>query len=294
MKQAILVTLFVKFYMELIVRAPRENPHQAAHKYLLKSLCAVSIFLVTPTVPASTHEDPQKSDEWVTWAAPYLWGLSLDGEAQVGEAQGDVDVGFSDILDDINIGAMGFIDGRKGRFGYFINPIYSQLTSKQNVEGSRIDVTNESTILAVGGYYRWIEKSVTGRRGEDTGRLIVEPYGGARWTYMRVEVDVKGVGQVDESENWLDPIIGGRFMYAWDSRWDIAFAGDVGGFGIGSDSTWNMHLLLGYRLQLLGRETIIRAGYRALHQDYDTGSGNSAFQWDVTQEGPIVGLAIKL
>ena len=268
--------------------------HQAIYKHSIALLSIVSMFLAGPTVQAAADLDKMQSDEWVTWAAPYLWGLSMDGEAQVGEAQGDVDVGFSDILDDINVGVMGFIDGRKGRLGYFINPIYSQLTTKENVEGERVDVTNDSSILAIGGYYRWIEKSVTGRNGENTGRVVVEPYGGVRWTYMRVEIDVKGVGQVDESENWLDPIIGSRFMYAWDSRWDIAFAGDVGGFGIGSDSTWNMHLLLGYRLQLFGREAILRGGYRALHQDYDTGSGNSAFQWDVTQEGPIAGVAIKL
>ena len=73
----------------------------------------------------------------------------------------------------------------------------------------------------------------------------------------------------------------------------IAFAADVGGFGTGSDSAWNIHLLLGYRLQLFGREAIIRGGYRALHQEYKTGSGRSTFKWDVTQEGPIAGIALK-
>ena len=270
------------------------DANQGTHKHSKARLCVVSVCLALAIFEARADVSQVQSEEWTIWAAPYLWGLSLDGEAQVGEAVADVDVGFSEILDDINIGFMGFIDGRKGRLGYFINPIYSQLTTKENVEGERVDVTNDSSILAIGGYYRWIEKAVAGRNGGNTGRVVVEPYGGVRWTYLRVEIDAKGVGQVDESENWLDPIIGSRFMYAWDSRWDIAFAGDVGGFGIGADSTWNVHLLIGYRLKLFGREAIIRGGYRALHQDYDTGSANSAFQWDVTQEGPIAGIAIQL
>jgi len=254
----------------------------------------VSALLAGPNVQAAADTDKSQSDDWVVWAAPYLWGLSMDGEAQVGEAKGNVDVGFSDILDDINVGVMGFIDGRKNKLGYFINPIYSQLTTKENVDEERVDVTNDTSIVAIGGYYRWIETSISGLNGENSGRFVVEPYAGVRWTYMRVEIDAKGVGQEDESESWLDPIIGSRFMYAWDSRWDISFAGDVGGFGIGSDSTWNMHILLGYRLQIFGRDAIIRGGYRALHQEYDTGSGNSSFQWDVTQEGPIAGVALKL
>ncbi|MDG2272130.1 MAG: hypothetical protein P8L39_07500 [Halioglobus sp.] len=262
-------------------------------RYLFFSLLTFSALLFGENGLAATEGDGAEEGEWVTWVAPYLWGLSLNGDAQVGDKTADVDVSFSDILDDINVGAMGFLDGRKDRIGYFINPIYSRLTAKENVDGEKVDVTNDSAILAIGGYYRWIDTSVTGRNGGGTGRLVVEPYGGVRWTYLRVEVDVEGEGQGDESENWLDPIIGSRLMYVWDSRWDVALAADVGGFGIGSDSAWNMHLLVGYRLQLFGRDAIIRGGYRALHQEYETGSGRSTFKWDVTQEGPIAGIALK-
>lgn len=262
-------------------------------RHIFVSLLTFSALLFGENGLAATEDTGAKEDEWITWVAPYLWGLSLSGDTQVGDKKGDVDISFSEILDDINIGAMGFIDGRKDRIGYFINPIYSRLKAKENVGGEKVDVTNDSAIVAIGGYYRWIDTNVSGRNGDGTGRLVVEPYGGVRWTYLRVKVDVDGEGQGEKSENWLDPIVGSRLMYVWDPRWDIAFAADVGGFGTGSDSAWNMHLLLGYRLQLFGRETIIRGGYRALHQDYETGSGRSKFKWDVTQEGPIAGIALK-
>jgi len=262
-------------------------------RHLFVSLLTFSALLFGENGLAVTDDTGAEEDEWITWVAPYLWGLSLSGDAQVGDKKGDVDISFSEILDDINIGAMGFIDGRKDRIGYFINPIYSRLKAKENVAGEKVDVTNDSAIVAIGGYYRWIDTKVSGRNGDGTGRLVVEPYGGVRWTYLRVKVDVDGKGQGEKSENWLDPIVGSRLMYVWDPRWDIAFAADVGGFGTGSDSAWNIHLLLGYRLQLFGREAIIRGGYRALHQEYKTGSGRSTFKWDVTQEGPIAGIALK-
>jgi hypothetical protein len=133
----------------------------------------------------------------------------------------DVDVAFSDILDDINIGVMGFLDGRKGKLGYFVNPIYSRLRSTENIDGVKVRATNDTAIVAFGSYYRWIDEAVTGWEGEQSGRIIVEPYVGVS-------------------------------------------------------------------------EAIFRIGYRALHQDYDTGSGASLFQWDVTQSGPIAGVAMKL
>ena len=33
-------------------------------------------------------------------------------------------------------------------------------------------------------------------------------------------------------------------------------------------------------------------GYRALYQDYSTGSGNNKFAFDATMQGPILGLNI--
>ncbi|NQX89278.1 MAG: hypothetical protein HRT77_11500 [Halioglobus sp.] len=260
-------------------------------RHVLQFLCA---YLLVSITFASNPPDLETTDGWVTWAAPYLWGLSLDGKAQVGEEKGDIDVGFDDILSDLNIGAMAYLDGRKGRFGYFLNPIYSQLTASEKIEGLKVDITNATAIIAVGGYYRWIERRVLGRGGDRADRIAFEPYAGVRWSYMRVEIDADSEGQVDGSEDWLDPLIGGRVLYAWDAHWDIALSADVRGFGVGSDSTSNAHVLIGYRQTLFGRDAIFRLGYRALYQDYDKGSGNAAFQWDVTQEGPIAGIVLRL
>ena len=46
------------------------------------------------------------SDELEITAAPYMWFLELDGNATVKGQKGDVDVGFQDIWDNLNIGGM--------------------------------------------------------------------------------------------------------------------------------------------------------------------------------------------
>ena len=64
---------------------------------------------------------------------------------------------------------------------------------------------------------------------------------------------------------------------------------DAGGFGAGSKLSLNGQVYLGYRTTLLGHNSILRVGYRALYQDYE----NGGFRWDVTQYGPVVGVSMQ-
>ena len=66
----------------------------------------------------------------------------------------------------------------------------------------------------------------------------------------------------------------------------LLFAGDVGGFGVGSDFAWSVTGLFGYKWQAGTVEWAILAGYKALGQDYTTGSGAQRFRWDTTMHGP--------
>lgn len=230
---------------------------------------------------------------WDVWVAPYLWALSMGGDAAVGAERADVDVPFTDVLKDLSFGLMAFVDARKERLGFFFNPILSRVGSEESHHGHDIDITNDAAIIAAGAYYRAVETRLADDDGGTARRFILEPYIGARWTYMRAKVDVKGVGEIDESVDWLDPIIGVRTLVDLAPNWDFALGADIGGFGIGSDSSWNAQALFGYRFKMGDRDAILRFGYRALYQDYATGSGPNRFAWDVTQHGPVLGLAVR-
>ena len=72
-------------------------------------------------------------------------------------------------------------------------------------------------------------------------------------------------------------------------RWAIGGEANVGGFGVGSDFTWNAQAYLGYRTTVFGRQTTFLFGYRALYQDYH----HHNFEWDVTMHGPVIGTAVR-
>jgi AhpD family alkylhydroperoxidase len=66
--------------------------------------------------------------------------------------------------------------------------------------------------------------------------------------------------------------------------------GDVGGFGIGSDLTWN---LVGTFQYYLSRAVSLDVGYRAFDIDYDQGSGATLFKFDVLMHGPRLGVVFR-
>ena len=70
-------------------------------------------------------------------------------------------------------------------------------------------------------------------------------------------------------------------------------AGDVGGISTSDQYSAEAWSLVGYRFGLFGEDNAdVFAGYRVLHQKYETGSGRSEFDWDMTIHGPIAGLKI--
>lgn len=70
--------------------------------------------------------------------------------------------------------------------------------------------------------------------------------------------------------------------------------GDLGGFGAGSDLSGDIVGMIGYRTRLLGHNTILRGGYRFIHEDYDQPdfTGRGRFVWKMQQHGPLLGLSM--
>ena len=64
----------------------------------LFTLCFIALFS-QPVMAQSESGD----DEWNHSLAVYLWGADIGGTTALGS---DIDVGFSDLLDNLNFGAM--------------------------------------------------------------------------------------------------------------------------------------------------------------------------------------------
>ncbi|MBI4831467.1 MAG: hypothetical protein HY801_07915, partial [Candidatus Lindowbacteria bacterium] len=216
-------------------------------------------------------------------------------------ASSEVDASFSDILDHLDLAVQVHLEARNGKWGLFLDPTYMKLSGDEDVSSARgvfgadVEVTAETWLVEFGGFYRVGEWPV----GDDATRsLVFDVLAGGRYFYLNNEIEIEGTGplgldvDVDESKDWVDPIVGGRVFLDLSDKFKVGLRADVGGFDVGntSDFAWNVLAALGYDLS---ENTTLWAGYRHLEVDYDDGSGSDLFVYDVEMSGPIVGMAIR-
>jgi len=253
-------------------------------------LAVAATLAATPTAgqqPGATTAPP--GDRWTVTLAPYLWAAAMDGHAVVGGVKSDVDVPVQDILKDLSFGAMLALDVQRDRFGVGVNGLFARVSPDSKVGDIKIDVTSDSGQLAIAPFYRLVEWQYGVSSSGAPLRLVVAPEAGFRLTYMRTELDLHPGPTVDSSETWVDPLIGSRIGLDLTDRWLITGEANIGGFGVGSDFTWNAQAYVGYQTSLFGRPTTLLLGYRALYQDYH----HRNFEWDVTMHGPVIGTAVR-
>jgi hypothetical protein len=89
------------------------------------------------------------------------------------------------------------------------------------------------------------------------------------------------------SENWVDPIVGGRIQGALSSKFLVTVLGNVGGWGTGSQLEYEAAGLLGYRIK---PAMTLQVGYRYLSVDYR----NEGFAFNVFFPGAMVGVTIAV
>lgn len=92
--------------------------------------------------------------------------------------------------------------------------------------------------------------------------------------------------------SWLDPLIGLRWRYRFAPDKELVVRGDVGGFGVGSDISWQAIAMFDWefcRAQNVTWKAVL--GYRALSVDYSQGSGKTLYEYDMVQHGPIFGIS---
>jgi len=210
--------------------------------------------------------------------AIYLFATGLDGTVGAGGRDADVSMSFSDILDDLQFGGMAAYSRSNGRWAFMADAVVANLGVTERGEQGilRADVDVDVTILE--GDIGW--------EASDSFRL----FGGARYVDLTNKVEVRLGNQVFNTkggESWVDPVVGFRWGTAPGNRWSFWLRGDVGGFGVGSDLTWNAVAAFAFHFT---DRVALGVGYRVLDIDYEHGSGDDRFRYDATMEGIVSGL----
>ncbi len=225
---------------------------------LLLVLCAGTAFAQTgdSTLPAG--------NEWQFLITPYWWNSGIKGDiiATVEPEEGvyqqvtiPVDIGFTDMGEALKYGLSLHAEVSKGAWGGILDINYVQKS------------LNNSMIEALVGlrYSQW------------TPDLL-----------FTVDGDEQ---QETESSSWVDPLVGMRFATNFAGEFYGSARIEIGGFGVGSDFTWGLHGIVGYRLTKM---IDLDLGYRYISLDWQSeAAGVGGRGLTVVQSGLLLGVGFR-
>ncbi len=229
---------------------------------------------------------------WNFTIAPYMWAVSMDGKVTVGDYSTSSSMSFSDIMKDLQVGGLMHMEARKGRLGFFADPIYLKMKQDMTLRavsagGAQpptrdITATIETWLVEFGVIYQAGKWRLDDKNGARSASLDI--YGGGRYWYMHNSLDTTGTANPTGSVDFVDPMIGLSFNTDLTGKVVLNLRGDIGGFGAGSDFSWNAAALFGYRFT---PDITGFLGYRALYLDYKT---SDSPRFKITMQGPITGI----
>ena len=242
----------------------------------MEPIClAVCIVLVSNTVNAKSPED-----EWQFTLAPlFLWGVNINGDAQIGPVTAPLDLDFTDdILE--NLGAVFTVhfEARKRDLTLFAEYQYVDLEPSASIpNGPSVDIDFTTQLAEFGAGYRVATWGITD----------IEPIIGTRWTSQDVGVSLQvGPSLIESDNDWWDFFVGVRTFTHFNEKWTLISRGDIGGGG--SDFVWNLSFIVDYKFK---EWCSVFAGYRWLDYDYSSGSGKNHYAYDALQQGPLAGIS---
>lgn len=238
---------------------------------------AAALAAATSVAAFAAAADPSSS--WQFEGRLYLWVASANGTTATGQ---DVDIGFGDIIDALDFGAVAGLSARKGRWSVFGDFQYSELSDGDNAAvGPGIPVTVDADVEAL---------IFTGAIGYDTVQTEsyrLTPFAGFRYLDGSGAVNLAvggGSARVTNDRTNLDGIIGLQGGTELSEKWGLTYYADVGAGD--SDITWQLAATLDYSLN----ETwTLSFGYRHLAWEF----GDPVALRDLAVGGPIFGTRIN-
>ncbi len=211
---------------------------------------------------------------------PFLWGSALNGNVQMGAVGGEVDASISDVLDAADLVVPIHFEAK--------GPVWTLLAEVNYAALSQdlADMSGASGELEVD---MLIAELLSGYEiGRFTDLLF-----GIRYVSLDNTLSFSGAAvpvaqgrRFSAKQDWVDPVVGIRYAGPIGRRWSFSLRVDAGGFGLGSDLTWNVRSGFGVELSEV---TSILLGWHYFDTDYD----DKQFVYDMTQSGPEIGFRFK-
>src|SRR5580704_16394970 len=255
--------------------------HQT-QRFFLSVFASIAAFAaVLNTAAAQEAPAPGGYQFFVT---PYLWLSSVHATTLTPlarEPEVNSNVSFIDLLSHLD-GApfMGSFEARYGSLGFLVDAIHLPVSTKITTHDIFFQGSNAALRADTGtgiALYRVLEDPV---EFADAG------LGFRAWGFSsRVALNpglLPGVS-VNPGGGWADPLIGGRYHRDLGNGWGLTAYGDVGGFGVGAHTDWQVLGTVDYSISPSWN---LHLGYRSLNFNITGSEGR--FGFDVHMRGPLI------
>jgi hypothetical protein len=242
---------------------------------ILSTLISILPGLAALSQTSELHFGPKGDpDNWHFSVTPFALIPNVSGHVQSKRLSEDFGIAPSDFINTLKGAFM--IDAELSKGKFFISPAYIYT----NNEVEKILWTSqggEQTIKVSPALKKNIVELIGGMRYSLATNFMLDPFAGFRYTNYNLSGSAEGIvntTEINETENFWDPVIGVQAHYYPDRRIPIELKTDIGGFGAGSELTWSVMFNSGY---ILSPTVDLIAGFAALSNKYEkkTAAGNA-------------------
>lgn len=217
--------------------------------------------------------------DWQVAFAPYLYMTGMTGTVGARGETIEVDMDFSDVIENLNLGLMGALEARKGRFVLVNDLMWIKLGEERDTPGQLF-----SSVKVGVNMFIW-DPEAGYRLYEGTGGSF-DVLGGIRLMSIENNVNLRAgilpARDVSERKTWATPVIGAHGTLNLSPKFFLATKFDIGG-GLGADFTGQFYGGGGYRIT---PKIALVGGYRYMKTKYDSEAG---FLFDTTMNGILMG-----
>ena len=277
----------------------------------------------------SLKQVPPIASPWQFQFTPYAWLIFVTGDQKIGSRTYDVNTNIFDIIDksDHLYAWMSYQELRNGPFSLYTDVIWSRMRFSDTKSGVfPIGPLNRSSLSVVANAKIWLDFAIiepgatfqlakwsTGAASPNGGfvpNAAIDLIAGARYWLIQPDINLNvtaalnipalgltltraGSISKEKTIDWWDPLVGLRLRYQPAPGQELMVRGDIGGFDVGSNLTWQALAAYSFETRLLGLDFTSYIGYRALSVDYEEGSGNKTIGLNLLVHGPIIGATFR-
>jgi len=212
----------------------------------------------------------------------YLWFPGVHGTA-AGARGNSLSFRASpgDLLSNSRFGLMGALEVRRQRLVMSLDLLWIRLEADKALPFPSLGATSAN----IKGTEFLLTPKI-GVRVINEEKIKIDAVAGFRYWYLgenlKFNPSLLGLN-FSGSQDFVDPVLGGRIQLALSPKIVVNILGDVGGWDTGSHLEYQVAGVLGYKIK---PKWTLQAGYRYLYVDYRNGRG---VVFNVTTSGVVVG-----